>query len=432
MTKSEITNSKCAPSDPRQRVTVNCQLTTVNCVLAVIVLAVGLRLAPGLIEPMSTESDSGEYLAMATNLAEGNGLIDKFGNRAYYSPGYPMLLAAVFLLTGPKLGTVLAVNLVLAAVSIFLVYRVARCASGERAGILAALAWAVYVPSMAMANVINKENLMVPLMLGLVWIALAWPASRRRIALAALAGLLAGMLAFTGATGCAVAGAVVIVVLVHGVDWRQRMAAAGAFLLAALVLIGPWVYRNYTVLGTPVLFTNAGFNLYLCHNPEATGWYMSIGDTPMAADWGRIKAEGGEAAADREAARRAFAYMWENPGSTLAMFAKKAVIFWEPPYLTSVEPESLVKRVARYVWFTEYLVLIALALAGLRTIRRTWPLYLAIGLYFAIHVPFVFMLRYRFPIMALLAAGVSCQLTVVSDSLSRITGQTRRSVAATK
>jgi len=444
--------------------------------LAVIVLAVGLRLALGLVEPMSTESDGGAYLAMATNLAEGNGLVDVFGNRAYYSPGYPILLAAVFLLTGPKLGAVLAVNLMLAAVSVYMVYRVSRaaetniqarsaskwlqsthslalraCIAGKLlsaarlskracrrllpenpagcptekapepssrlarfAPLLAALAWAVYVPSMAMAKVINKENLMVPLMLALVWIALVWPTSRRRIALAALAGLLAGLLAFTGATGCAVAGVLLIVMLVYSVNWRQYAVATGTLLFTFLLVIVPWAYRNYTVLGAPVLFTNAGFNLYLCHNPAATGWYLSIGETPMAADWGRIKAEGGEVAADREAARRAFAYMREYPGRTLAMFAKKAVIFWEPPYLTSNEPESIVKHIARYVWFTEYLVLIALALAGLRTVRRTWPLYLAIALFAAIHVPFVFMLRYRLPVMALLS--VCAFLTVVRNA----------------
>ena len=435
----------------------NCQLTPVRCVLAVIVLAVGLRLALGLLEPMSTESDGGAYLAMATNLAEGNGLIDSLGNRAYYSPGYPALLAAVFLLTGPKLGAVLAVNLALAGVSVYLVYRVARCAANmatagrdvpavpraekeagvasgfsaswldalrtpESAGIAAALAWAVYVPNLALANLIHKENLMVPLMLALVWIALAWPASRRRVALAALAGLLTGILAIVGAPGCAVAGVLVVVVLVYGVDWRQRAAAGGALLLTFLMVIGPWAYRNYNVLGTPVLFTNAGFNLYLCNNPAATGWYLSIGETPMAADWGRFKASGGEAAADREAARRAFAYMRENPGRTLAMFAKKTVIFWQPPHLTSAEPESLEKRVARYVWFTEYLVLAGLALAGLRTIRRTWPLYLAIALFVAIHVPFVFMLRYRLPVMALLAAGAVLPLCRTAPAASKVTG----------
>ncbi|MFW5692686.1 MAG: hypothetical protein ACOCWL_00580, partial [Thermoguttaceae bacterium] len=146
-----------------------------------IALAVGLRLVPAMVEPMSTESDGGEYLAMATNLAEGNGLVDTMDNRAYYSAGYPMLLAAVFLITGPSLGVVLAVNLVLAAASVFLVHRVARCAAGGReaaegrpvspdwAAVAAALAWAVYVPSIDRTNAINKENLMIPLMLGLVW-----------------------------------------------------------------------------------------------------------------------------------------------------------------------------------------------------------------------------------------------------------------------
>ncbi|MDY0169840.1 MAG: VanZ family protein [Thermoguttaceae bacterium] len=434
----------------------------ISYLLGIVALAVALRLAVGLMEPMSTRSDAGAYLAMAVNVAEGRGLIDSLGNWAYYCPGYPLLLAAVFLLTGPQLGVVLAVNLALSAVTIVLVYRVGEkgvrslfperpegccaekapdpfftperpegccaekapdpfftperpegcCAekapdpffTPERAGLLAALAWAVYVPSIAMANAINKENLMIPLMLGILWCTLAWPDSPRRIALAALAGLLGGLAVLAAITGSVVAGSLAAVILVYGASWRQRAVAAGAFLLTASVVVAPWLYRNYLLFGEPVLKTNSGFVFYMGNNPAATGGYLSIGDTPMAGEWGRIKTEEGELAADREAARRAWRYMFEHPGRTLWMFAKKAALFWQPPNLRSDEPESLEKRILRYTWFVQYLVLMGLALYGLRTFRHTWPLYLAIALYMAIHLPFVVMLRYRLPIMAVVVA----------------------------
>ncbi len=405
---------------------------------AVIALAVGLRLAVAFVEPMSVRSDAGEYWAMATNAIRGNGLVDTMGNHAYYSAGYPLLLAAVFLFTGPSFNAVLAVNLALAAASVFLVHRVARCAAGgrqaeamprgrevssppppeqspgpiaaaaERAGLLAALAWAVYVPGIDRANAINKENLMIPLMLGLAWIAFRWPASSRRVGLAAMAGALTGSLAIVGTTGCAVAGAPALVVLVHGAGWRQRLVSGAAFLLLAAVVVAPWLARNYLVVGAPVLNTNGGQNLYLGNNPAATGRYISTGDTPMADEWNRIKAEEGEVAAHREAARRARQYMRENPGRTLLLSLKKAALFWELPNLTSAEPEPLLKRLARYAWFVQYLALVGLALAGLRDVRRTWPLYLAIALFAAIHVPFYTMLRFRLPVMAL----VSCTIGV--------------------
>ena len=415
-------------------------MTPPRILLGIIALAVGLRLAAGLVQPMSTESDAGAYLAMAVSVAEGNGLIDSLGNRAYYCPGYPLLLAAVFLLTGPQLGAVLAVNLVLAAVTVLLVYQVGKgvrslfperpegcCAekapvpisnpegaaqkrllppfpAPEWAGLLAAAAWGLYVPSIASANAINKENLMIPLMLGILWIALAWPASTRRIALAALAGLLAGVAVLVAVTGSVVAGSLAAVVLMHGTNWRQRLAAGGAFLLVAAAVVAPWLYRNYRLFGEPVLKTNSGFVFYMGNNPAATGGYLSIGDTPMAGDWGRIKNEEGELAADREATRRAWQHIRENPGRTLALSARKAVLFWQPPNLTSEEPESLEKRLLRYVWFAQYLALMGLALYGLRDLRRTWPLYLAIALYAAIHLPFVSMIRYRLPIMAVVVA----------------------------
>ncbi len=412
-------------------------MTPPRILLGIVVLATVLRLAGGLVVPMSTEGDPGAYLAMAAGAAEGTGLADVHGNRAFYSPGYPMLLAPVFWLTGPSLGAVLAVNVALAAVSVLLVYGVARAAAekgaeafsrgglqgagqqtaqkrllppfapSEWAGLSAALAWAVYVPSIMTANAIAKENLMVPLMLALAWLALAWPGSRRRGALAGLAGLAAGVLALAGTTGCAVAGALAAVIAVRGGPWRQRLAAGGAFLLVAAAVLAPWYYRNYLIFGEPLLKTNPGFNFYMGNNPAATGRFVSISDTPMADEWHRIRREHGERrerVAERAVARRAWRHVRAYPGRTVALFAKKSVMFWEPPYLTSAEPESLVKRLLRYVWFAQYVGLTALAVAGLRNLGRTWPLYLAVALFAAMHIPFVVMLRYRLPIMAVLCA----------------------------
>ncbi len=109
-------------------------MTPARILLGIVAFAVALRLALGLLVPVSTESDGSAYLAMATSAAEGNGLVDVFGCRAFYSPGYPMLLAAVFVLTGPKLGAVLAVNVALAAASVFLVHRVGRAPFPARSG----------------------------------------------------------------------------------------------------------------------------------------------------------------------------------------------------------------------------------------------------------------------------------------------------------
>ena len=425
----------------------------VRSLLAVVALAVGLRLAVGFVEPMNTQSDAASYLAMATSAAEGRGLVDVFGHRAYYSAGYPMLLAAVFLVTGPSLGAVWVVNLVLAAVAVVLVYCVARCAARggigdgtpcpqrpggyvaedaraiprfEQVGLAAAMIWAGYLPGLAMTNDITKENLMVPLMLGLVWIALAWPGSRYRLGLAALGGGLTGMLAVVGATGCAVAGAPVAVILAYAANWRQRLTAGGAFALAALAVVAPWLYRNHVVVGAAVLNTNGGQNLYLGNNPAATGRYVCTGDTPLAGEWHRILAEKGEVAAHREAARQARRYMRQYPGRTLVMSLRKAALFWEPPNLWSAEPEPLVKRVARYVWFVQYFALLAAALAGLRNVRLAWPLYLAVVLFAAAHVPFYAMFRYRLPIMAvvgcLAGVGVRCQVSGVRGKIFPNTG----------
>lgn len=374
----------------------------------VILVALAVRIGLSFIVPMTTGSDAGAYYTMATNLSEGQGVVDGCGNLAYYSAGYPIMLGSVFAVTGNSLPVILLVNLVLAIVSVWLLWRMGCAIGDSRLGLLAALLWSLYLPSVLLANRINKENLMIPLMLAIVLLALRWSNSSRRLLWAATAGALTGILAVVGPTGCVVAVVFVVVVALQASDWRQRVISGMLFASLFIAALGPWLIRNQIVLGAPVLNTNGGFNLYLGNNPAATGEFVSIGETPMKVDWNRIKDTEGEVAASDEARRRAKEYMKEHPGRTLGLMLNKAGLFWIPPIHRGDEPDSTTKAVARLIWLIQYCALLVLAFGGLRDIRRTWPLYLAIALFMGIHLPFYVMSRYRLPIMAVicvLAAG---------------------------
>ncbi|MHB0954810.1 MAG: glycosyltransferase family 39 protein [Pirellulaceae bacterium] len=371
--------------------------------MGILTVALLVRLGAGMATPMSTKSDAGAYLRMASGLADGTGLVDVHGNRAYYSAGYPIFLGLVFMVVGKSLTAVWVVNLLLAVVSVFLVFRIGVALLSERVGLLAAAFWAIYVPSILNANCILKENLMIPLMLVLVWLVVTWPTTSHRLLWSAIAGMTTGMLALVGPTGCVVAGVLLVVMWVWRSDWSQYLYCGGAFALLMFATLAPWLYRNHVVLGSAVLNTNGGFNLYLGNNPVATGSFVSIGKTPMALEWNPLRIEKGELAATNEARRQAREFMKNNPQRTLILSLKKAAIFWKPPKLRSLtEREPLTKRILRYVWFVQYMFLLVFAILSLSYLRIAWPLYMAMALYTAIHMPFYVMGRYQLPIMTVL------------------------------
>lgn len=391
-------------------------------------LAIALRLLASLFVPMVLESDARAYWTMAVSFADGNGLVDTFANRAYYSGGYPLVLGSLFAVFGESLVLVLGLNILLGGISVYLLYRTGRSLFGPHGGLLAAGLWAVFPPALLCATQVGKENLMIPLMLGLAWTAVAWPRARHRLPLAVLGGVLTGALAVVGMTGSTLGAALAAVILVSGRNWRERLGHVSMLVLAGFLTAAPWLYRNVQVVGAPVLNTNGGFNLYLGNNPAATGYFVSISETPFAADWHRIRKEEGELAADKAARRKALSFIKDHPMESIALALKRSALFWEFPTIRGVEPSGKVEALTRIAWFVLYLVICSLSLAALRLWGIAWPLFLSIGLYAAIHVPFYVMSRYRLPIeplLCLLAAGAAWEFLQrrVGNFGARPTGQ---------
>ena len=165
-----------------------------------VILMAGICLRAAAIAGFShiPESDELSYQSMAVNLLAGNGILEN-GNRAFYNAGYPMfILAPVYYIFGETLFAARIANVLLGAVSIVFCYFVAREAGAGRIGrLLAAAIWALYLPTGIYGVYLAKENLMVPLMLGVMWCALRL-IKNPSVKIAAVCGLLFGLLAMIG------------------------------------------------------------------------------------------------------------------------------------------------------------------------------------------------------------------------------------------
>jgi 4-amino-4-deoxy-L-arabinose transferase-like glycosyltransferase len=226
--------------------------------------------------------------------------------------------------------------------------------------------------------------------------------------LAALLGLSIGTMALVGNAGLAIVPALLWQLYRQLDQSRQTAYQFAVVILCALLVVAPWLVRNEVMLGHPVLNTNFGFNLYIGNNANADGRYISMSDTPLGAPaFQEMLRSRGEYETYKYLGNLAKQYILENPGHTIALGMKKAVLFWEPPNVAS--SGGLGETLARWVNYSEHwLLLIGFVIFSIwsaRRDRRYLFLTAAVVFYTAMHMPFYPFARYRVPIMPIVCLG---------------------------
>jgi hypothetical protein len=370
-----------------------------------ILLCVAIRALACVVMPAAVESDSLAYFTMAQTFSNGEVMRDHFGQVAFYSPGYPLFLGSIFLITGASATLALIINLGLAALSCWLVSRIANRLGGPVAAGLAALAFAVWLPSILGATFIHKENLTTPLLLGLVLTLVTLRDARDPAGRAVLAGLLYGVGLLAGASSLLLIVVALWAVFTLASKERQALLAFGGGVLICLV---PWLAHTNATFGKPVLTTNSGFNMYLGNNPAATGHFVSITDTPAGPGWHDLLKEKGEAGAADTLGQEAREWIIANPATAAGLAVKKLGLFWAPNLPDAQELSAdKVTAIARIIDVVQHLLIIGLGLWGLWQLRARHDVRLiglAIGGFWVVHALTYIIVRYRDPIMPLLIA----------------------------
>lgn len=378
---------------------------------AIVLVAVVLRVAGAWVLQHPLDSDPLAYFTMAQGLAERGELADMYGQKAFYSAGYPLLLAPFFKALGSSVGVAIAVNLLLCAVSIGLIYRLTIALSGHRgAGLIAAAVYALWFPGLWNATMLAKENLSTPLLLGIALCAVGIARGERPAGTALAAGLLWGAALVTGGSALLLCFGVAAALLML---WRARGSFAPAFsaglcfIVGAAVMLAPWLYATNQMVGRPVLTTNAAFNLYLGNNPAATGRFVSIADTPLAKDWDATRLRLGDAGnADRLQAA-ALDWIDANPGRAAELAALKLVYFWQPN-LPDANDFAASKAIASIRLFevAQYGLILLIGLLAFRSRRIAsdgkWIFAAMIAGFWLIHAAAYIIIRYRDPAIPLL------------------------------
>lgn len=394
---------------------------------AIVLVAVVLRVAGAWVLKHPLDSDSLAYFTMAQGLAERGELADMYGQKAFYSAGYPLLLAPFFKAFGSSVGTAIAVNLLLCAISIGLIFRLTIALSGHRgAGLIAAAIYALWFPGIWNATMLAKENLSTPLLLGIALCAVGIARGELPAGTALIAGLLWGAALVTGGSALLLCLGVAAALLML---WRARNSFAPAFsaglcvIAGAALVLAPWLYATNQMVGRPVLTTNAAFNLYLGHNPAATGKFVSIADTPLAKDWEATRLRLGEVGNADRLQTEALDWIEANPGRTAELAALKLAYFWQPN-LPDADDFAASKSVAaiRVFEVAQYALILLLGLLAFRSRRIAsdgkWIFAAMIAGFWLIHAAAYIIVRYRDPAIPLLIVMAAIPVAVGIERLS--------------
>ncbi|HYJ32988.1 MAG TPA: hypothetical protein VE326_07175 [Candidatus Binatia bacterium] len=275
--------------------------------LAIVALALAVRLTLLLAYPRPLASDARDYDALAWTLAT-TGHYDGAGGAptAYRAPGYPAFVAGIYA-AGRHPEAVKAAQAALDALTALLLYALLSRRS-RTAALVAGLAWAALPAAALFSLQLFSETAFT---LGIV--AFAWLVSRDRGWTDALAGLALGALILTKPMMLLFAAA-----LPFALSKRSSARPTTAILGIAMAPVLAWILRNLLVMGTPALITSAGANLWIGANPWANGGYAEPAPIEGAVS--------GEVENDRIAGAEALAYIADHPTAWFTLGARKLAL----------------------------------------------------------------------------------------------------------
>lgn len=232
---------------------------------------------------ISPTVDAKAYTRIARNMAAGLGYIEHIENAGRpaaddaivrVGPGYEFFLAGLYVLAGGQnLPLVWVAQALLRALTVFLVYKIARILflNYENHTLTALLAAGIvgFFPDLIMiGGMLLAETLFLVLLAAAFYYSLLLLEERQNLYLWASA-ILWGLASFIRPTAIPM-----ILFLVAILAYQKNWTRVALLLLPTVVLLGGWSVRNSIVYGRPLFTTTAGsYALWVGNNSGATGGY---------------------------------------------------------------------------------------------------------------------------------------------------------------
>jgi hypothetical protein len=314
-------------------------------------------------------SDAHHYHDLAASVADGDGFAmwfpfpdDQPQATAFRPPAYPLLLAGFYAVLGAHIGVAQVLNIGLGVGVVLLAVVVATRIAGPQAGFAAGVLVAVYPP--LLAN--DGPPLAEPLSLGLMLLTVLALLDGRLVA----AGVATGLQVLTKPSAQGLA-----LVLAVWVLWRFGWRRTLTFAVPVVLVVTPWVVRNWVVMGSPVLVTSNGFNLAALYSPQshaADAWLDPSFDPRFEEVRREAVAEEDEVAWDQALRRLALDGLRDHPLDVVSVAGENTLRLLELAPIENEAGELLDGRNLGFRYatlWTTWLVLPA-GMAGLLWTRR--------------------------------------------------------------
>ena len=237
-------------------------------VLAAVACAIGLIIRLSFVTsfPVFQFSDALMYWGLAERIANFGEYSSGGVPYAYRPPGLPLLLAGPIAIFGAQGWIPPAFNLSIYIASSLVLYRAAVALAGPVSGFVAVALFALFPGNIAVGSLALTEPVALLLLLCGFWAII----NMEKRSSAIFVGLAFGYAALVRPTFLMLGPILVVFTLLQLFEKRRHLRQGALATVVFVLVLTPWVYRNYEQLGSFVPgSTMGGVNFYMANNPAA-------------------------------------------------------------------------------------------------------------------------------------------------------------------
>ncbi|MBI4655341.1 MAG: glycosyltransferase family 39 protein [Elusimicrobia bacterium] len=257
-------------------------------IAAFFLTALLIRVLYALLFPVeSVKGDAFEYDTIAVNLISGGGFsMDPGVPTPIRAPGYPVFLAAVYLIFKHSYLIAVMVQALAGAFTCLIVWDLSRRLFDEKISLLSGWFCALYPVFISYSGLLLSETLFTLLFAASLNLLVRFITCRRLLWLA-LSGATLGFTTLTRATTILFPLAVFLALMV--VDWRQAFKQTCLFLAVFFLVIAPWMVRNYRSFGVFMPVATGGSTCLFATGRMAEGSSYEQGMSEIPGKWEEFK-----------------------------------------------------------------------------------------------------------------------------------------------
>lgn len=321
------------------------------------------------------------YDILGVNLLQ-KGMYGDVRPTAFRPPGYPLFLAAIYLLFGHHFAAVRLVQVGVDALTCALMFAVGARLFNRRIAFLGALGLSLYPLQIYMVGEFYSETFSFLLQMLALWLAVEMEYQRHWI-LPLLLGTMLAATVLTRPTATLWAPLMILWIGLLPLSWKQKLRDAALAILGLTLVFAPWIARNYVIFREFVPIASlGGVGVWAGNNPLSRGGGMLPNEQTWgegAPEWGWMGWEGlSETQSSQRFMERGLAWIKENPLAFAALVPQKLLRLWSPTSF-GVQFSRRASPLLTAVVLPPYLLFLALAVGGMILSRRGWreqfPLY---------------------------------------------------------